>query len=138
MPEGELPVVVHTDDAPEQVIWPVLHSAGVQAAKGMSSTTPLQLSSTRLHVSVVGEPALTLHAVLVPEHTIVPERKHAPVPAEHDAPVTRQKPPQSVWPVGQPQVPLVQMPPEGELHEVPLVPLVQTLGGGTFADATQV
>ena len=88
--------MVHTDDAPEQVIRPVLHSAGVQAVTGMSSIVPLQLSSTRLHVSVVGEPAPTLQAVLVPEHTIEPERKHAPVPAEHPAPVVRQTPLQSV------------------------------------------
>jgi hypothetical protein len=63
-----------------------------QVVDGPSSTVPLQLSSTPLHVSVVGVPGVALHAVPVPEHTMVPVRRHAPTPTEHAAPVTRHTP----------------------------------------------
>ena len=59
-----------------------------------SSMLPLQLSSTPLQVSAVGEPAATLQAVLVPEHTTVPVRRQAPTPTEQLAPVARHTPEQ--------------------------------------------
>ena len=99
---------------------------------------PSQSSSTLLQVSAVGDPAATEHAVPVPEQTTVPERRHAPTPTEHAAPVALHTPEQLVWPVGQPQVPLVQMPPEGELHEVPLVTLVHAVDALAVVGATQV
>jgi hypothetical protein len=48
----------------------------------VSSAEPLQLSSSALHSSVAGVPAVTEHVVVEPfvEHTVVPNRWHVPVP----------------------------------------------------------
>ena len=49
---------------------------------------PSQSSSTLLQVSVVGEPAITLHWMVLPStvQTFVPVRLQAPTPTEHEAP----------------------------------------------------
>ena len=97
VPLATLAVGVHTTVTPEQVWTPVWHPLDVLHAVGvMLSTVPSQSSSTPLHVSGVGDAATALHAVPVPLHTIVPERRHAPTPALQAAPVARQNPPQFV------------------------------------------
>jgi hypothetical protein len=52
-----------------------------------SSTIPSQSSSRLLHVSVVGEPGMTLHAVMpMPVHTVMPLRWQAPTPTVQGVP----------------------------------------------------
>src|SRR5436190_1714931 len=95
VPEALFPVALQTCAPAEHDVVPVRHSAaGVHAADVMLSTVPSQLSSTLLQTSALGEPAVTLHAVVVPEHMIVPVRMHPPTPALHAVPVARQVPPQ--------------------------------------------
>lgn len=129
-----VPAEVHpppvTRQKPPQLVWPAGHT---------QVPVPLQLPPLiSVHAPEVRGP--TLHAVVEPEHTIDPVwRQLGETPAEvHAAPVARQKPPQLLWPAGQPQAPLVQMPPVGEPQAVPLATLVHTAGGATFAAATQV
>jgi hypothetical protein len=86
----------------------------------MSSTTPLQSSSIPLHTSPVAAPGVALQVVLVPEHTTVPVRAHAPTPTLHDPPVGRHVPPQFDCPAGQPHAPApLHTPPEMLEHGVP-------------------
>ena len=95
VPDGLLPVALQTCAPAEHAVVPVRHSAdGMHDAAAILSTVPSQLSSTLLQTSVPAVPPLTLHAVVVPEHTMVPDCRHAPTPAVHEAPVTRHTPPQ--------------------------------------------
>ena len=71
-------------------------------------------------------------------HALPPPPRHQVLPELVGTAVIRQTPEQLVWPEGQPHVPLVQTPPVGEPQTVPLVTLVQVVGGVTLAAATQV
>jgi hypothetical protein len=120
VPAARLAVATHTVLAPEHVSTPVWHALGAHALAAMLSTVPSQLSSIPLHTSAVGEPALAEHTVLVPLHTTVPNRWHAPTPTAHPEPVGRQMPPQLVWPAGHTQFPMPShTPPPMPVHDDP-------------------
>jgi hypothetical protein len=72
----------------------------------MSSITPLQLSSTPLHVSACGGAGVALQTALVPLHVHAPVTAHPPTPTVH-VPEILQTPPQFCWPAGQPHAPAV-------------------------------
>ena len=69
---------------------------------------------------------MALHAVVVPEQTVIPLRWHTPWPEVQGEPVTRQNPPHGDCPAGQrpPQAPPTQdaVPPTGAGQTLPHVP----------------
>lgn len=121
VPYGALPVSAHNGPVPaEQYCTPTVHSRGTHAAAGMSSVTPLQLSSRPLHTSAEGAPGTALHVIAPAVHAVTPVRRHTPTPAVHGSPIRLQTPPQLVCPAGHAQLPTPShVPPEGLVHDEP-------------------
>jgi len=75
VPYAALPVSAQSGPIPpEQYCTPTAHSRGTHAAAGMSSVTPLQLSSTPLHTSALGAPGTALQATAPATHWVTPVR----------------------------------------------------------------
>jgi len=90
------------------------------------SVTPSQLSSTPLHASATGDPAVTPHVPAEPLHTIDPVRRHAPVPTEHELRASTQVVLQRRKPGGQTDAhdpaTHARVPPLGAMHTRPQAP----------------
>jgi hypothetical protein len=102
---------------PPQFVWPDAQ-AQVPPAPQTPPTGDVQVPLVR---------GAAEHTVVVPEHTRVPFWAQPPLPAEvHEVPVTRQVPPQFVWPDGHAWTHALEvqatLPPDGAAHALPQVP----------------